>query len=293
MERRLDHMAKIGARDIDAYNKKSKERMPKVVIVIDELADLMSQNKRDVEAVIVRIAQMARAAGIHLVLATQRPSVDVITGLIKANVPTRIAFAVASQVDSKTILDQAGADKLLGRGDMLFTSPQISKPKRMQGAYVSDDEIERVITFLKQEGEPDYNYSVTEDVRTGGTIFSSEDSDPLLEDAIAIVLESGKASTSFLQRRMRIGYSRAARIVDLMEEAGIIAEQNGSKPREVLIDRWPPNDDQDDYADDDVEDQEEDDEGEEDQDREGIYDEDEEMDDHDAEGADDADENDD
>lgn len=240
MERRLDHLSKQGVRDIDSYNKKSKDRMPKIVIIIDELADLMSQNKRDVEAVIVRIAQMARAVGIHLVLATQRPSVDVITGLIKANIPTRIAFAVASGVDSKTILDQAGAEKLLGRGDMLFTSPSISKPKRIQGAYVSDDEIDRVVGFLKEQGEPDYNYQVTEDARTGGTSFSSEDADPMLNEAIEIVLESGKASTSFLQRRIKVGYSRAARIIDMMEEMGIVGPANGSKPREVLIDEWPP-----------------------------------------------------
>ena len=240
MERRLDHLAKQGTRDIDAYNKKCKDRMPKIVIVIDELADLMSQNKRDVEAVIVRIAQMARAVGIHLVLATQRPSVDVITGLIKANIPTRLAFAVASQVDSKTILDQAGAEKLLGRGDMLMTSPQISKPKRIQGAYVSDNEIERVVAFLKEQGEPDYNYQVTEDTKTGGTSFAGDDADPMLNEAIEIVLESGKASTSFLQRRIKVGYSRAARIIDMMEEMGIVGAPNGSKPREVLVDQWPP-----------------------------------------------------
>jgi len=239
MERRLDHLAKQGVRDIDAYNKKCKDRMPKIVIIIDELADLMSQNKRDVEAVIVRIAQMARAVGIHLILATQRPSVDVITGLIKANIPTRLAFAVASQVDSKTILDQAGADKLLGRGDMLMTTPQISKPKRLQGAYVSDEEIQRVVAFLKEQGEPDYNYQVTEDTRTGGTTFSSEDSDPLLNEAIEIVIESGKASTSYLQRRIKVGYSRAARIIDIMEDMGIVGGANGSKPREILVDEWP------------------------------------------------------
>ncbi len=239
MERRLDHLAKAGARDIDSYNAKSKERMPKVVIVIDELADLMSQSKREVEAVIVRIAQMARAAGIHLVLATQRPSVDVITGTIKANIPTRLAFSVASQVDSKTIIDMGGAEKLLGRGDMLVSTPQISKPKRLQGAYISDDEISKIIKFLKQEGEPDYNYQVTEDTRAGGSVFNSEDSDPLLEDAIQIVLQSKKVSTSFLQRRMRIGYSRAARIVDLLEEMGIVGPQNGSKPRVALITEWP------------------------------------------------------
>lgn len=240
MERRLDHLAKHGVRDIDSYNKKSKERMPKIFIIIDELADLMSQNKRDVEAVIVRIAQMARAAGIHLVLATQRPSVDVITGTIKANIPTRLAFSVASQVDSKTIIDQAGAEKLLGRGDMLYKTPAISKPRRVQGAYISDKEIKNIIDFLKEEGEPDYNYQITEDTKGGGTVIGSSDSDPLMEQAIEVILESGKASTSYLQRRMKIGYSRAARIVDLLEEAGIIGPQNGSKPRNVLITEWPP-----------------------------------------------------
>ena len=240
MERRLDHLAKNGARDIDSYNAKTKERMPKIVIVIDELADLMSQNKRDVEAVIVRIAQMARAAGIHLILATQRPSVDVITGTIKANIPTRLAFAVASQVDSKTILDVSGAEKLLGRGDMLMSTPALSKPHRAQGAYVSDGEIERVVKFLKKEGEPDYNYQVTEDTRSGGVALDAEDSDPLLQDAIAIVIDSNKASTSYLQRRLKIGYSRAARIMDIMFEIGIIGEARGSKPREVLVEEWPP-----------------------------------------------------
>lgn len=241
MERRLDHLAKHGVRDIDSYNKKSKERMPKICIIIDELADLMSQNKRDVESVIVRIAQMARASGIHLILATQRPSVDVITGTIKANIPTRLAFSVASQVDSKTIIDQAGAEKLLGRGDMLYTTPAISKPRRVQGAYISDKEIENIVTFLRQEGEPDYNYQITEDSRSGGAVLGgSEDSDPLLEEAIQIIIESQKASTSYLQRRMRIGYSRAARIIDLLEEVGAIGPQNGSKPREVLVESWPP-----------------------------------------------------
>lgn len=240
MERRLDHLAKFGARDIDSYNKKSEERMPKIVIVIDELADLMSQNKRDVEAVIVRIAQMARAAGIHLVLATQRPSVDVITGTIKANIPTRLAFAVASQVDSKTMLDVSGAEKLLGRGDMLISSPKHSKPKRLQGAFVSDEEIERIVNFLKKEGEPDYNYQVTEEARVGGTAIAAEDADDMLEEAIQTAIEAGKVSTSYLQRRLRIGYSRAASIVDMMEEMGVIGPQNGSKPREILVTEWPP-----------------------------------------------------
>jgi S-DNA-T family DNA segregation ATPase FtsK/SpoIIIE len=240
MERRLDHLAKHGARDIDSYNKKASERMPKIVIIIDELSDLMSQSKRDVEALIVRIAQMARAAGIHLILATQRPSVDVITGIIKANIPTRLAFAVASQVDSKTILDVSGAEKLLGRGDMLVSNPQHSKPKRLQGAYIDDEEIDRVVAFLKKEGEPDYNEAVVESEKTGSTMLDDADDEPLLEDAIEIVIDSGKASTSYLQRRMRIGYSRAARIVDILEEMGIIGEQNGSKPRDVLVDSWPP-----------------------------------------------------
>lgn len=241
MERRLDHLAKFGVRDIDSYNKKSKEKMPKIVVIIDELADLMSTtDKRGVESVIVRIAQMARAAGIHLILATQRPSVDVITGVIKANIPTRLAFAVASQVDSKTILDVSGAEKLLGRGDMLISTPQISKPKRLQGAFVSDDEIERVVNFLKKEGEPDYNLSVVEQEKTGGTVLDDGEDEPLLEDAIQEVIATGKASTSYLQRKMRIGYSRAARIMDIMSEMGVIGEANGSRPREVLVDEWPP-----------------------------------------------------
>lgn len=241
MERRLDHLAKFGVRDIDSYNKKSKEKMPKIVVIIDELADLMSTtDKRGVESVIVRIAQMARAAGIHLILATQRPSVDVITGVIKANIPTRLAFAVASQVDSKTILDVSGAEKLLGRGDMLISTPQISKPKRLQGAFVSDDEIERVVDFLKKEGEPDYNLSVVEQEKTGGTVLDDGEDEPLLEDAIQEVISTGKASTSYLQRKMRIGYSRAARIMDIMSEMGVIGESNGSRPREVLVDEWPP-----------------------------------------------------
>lgn len=241
MERRLDYLSKFGAKDIESYNAKSKERMPRIVIVIDELADLMSQNKRDVEAVIVRIAQMARAAGIHLILATQRPSVDVITGTIKANIPTRLAFAVASQVDSKTILDVAGADKLLGRGDMLMSTPELSKPKRAQGAYVSEAEIERVVDFLKAEGEPEYNHQITEGTSgAGGVMLDPSDSDPLLEDAINIAIDAGKVSTSFLQRRMKVGYSRAARIVDLMQELGIVGEADGAKPREVLVSEWPP-----------------------------------------------------
>ncbi|MBI4591943.1 DNA translocase FtsK [Candidatus Uhrbacteria bacterium] len=241
MERRLDLLSKVGARNIDGYNEKSQERMPRIVVVIDELADLMTASGREVEATIVRIAQMARAVGIHLVLATQRPSVDVITGLIKANIPGRIAFAVASQTDSRTILDQAGAEKLLGRGDMLFTSADVAKPKRLQGAFISTDEVEEVVHYLHRRGEPDYNLAVTE-ITKAGTVFDSAsgEGDNMLEEAIHVVLESGKASTSFLQRRLRLGYARAARMIDMMEEAGVVGPGSGAKPREILVDSWPP-----------------------------------------------------
>lgn len=240
MDRRLDILSKFGARDIAGYNARAEERMPKIVIVIDELADLMCASGREVEAAIVRIAQMARAVGIHLVLATQRPSVDVITGLIKANIPGRIAFAVASQTDSRTILDQSGAEKLLGRGDMLFTCAELSKPRRLQGAYISTGEIERIVSFLRHKGEPDYNMAVTEITKAGTVFDNMEETDPVLEEAIQIVLESGKASTSYLQRRLRLGYARAARIIDLMEQAGVVGPGSGAKPREILVDSWPP-----------------------------------------------------
>ncbi len=242
MERRLDFLSKFGARDIDAYNAKSAERMPRIVIIIDELADLMLQNKREVEGTIVRIAQMARAAGIHLVVATQRPSVDIITGTIKANIPTRLAFAVASQVDSKTILDTAGADKLLGRGDMLMSTPELSKPHRVQGAFVSDVEITKIVSFLKKESVPDYNYQIVEGQgsNSGGVIMGGENTDPLLDESIKLAIEAGRVSTSYLQRRMKVGYSRAARLIDLMEELGVVSGSDGAKPREILIDSWPP-----------------------------------------------------
>lgn len=243
MERRLDYLAKFNAKDIDSYNAKSSEKMPRIIIIIDELADLMIQNKRDVEATVVRIAQMARAAGIHLILATQRPSVDVITGTIKANIPTRLAFAVASQVDSKTILDVAGADKLLGRGDMLISNAELSKPKRIQGAFISEEEIEKVVEFLKKESVPDYNYQIiegTKDNGSGGVSMGGDSADPLLEEAIQIAIDAGRVSTSYLQRRMKIGYSRAARILDLLEEMGVVGGSDGAKPREVLVTEWPP-----------------------------------------------------
>lgn len=240
MERRLDVLSKFGARDITSYNEKAEEKMPKIVVVIDELADLMAVSGREVEGTIVRIAQMARAVGIHLILATQRPSVDVITGVIKANFPARIAFAVASLMDSRTILDCAGAEKLLGRGDMLYTSAEMSKPKRLQGAYLSDAEIERVVDFLKKEGTPEYNHAITETARTGTVLDDGDDGDPLLDEAIQAIIQAGRASTSLLQRRLKIGYGRAARVMDLLEERGVIGPGEGAKPREVLVTEWPP-----------------------------------------------------
>ena len=260
MERRYKLLAAEKIRNIKDYNKKLQSRakkiaiadengnvqehedgsMPYIVIVIDEMADLMMIAKRDVEALIVRLAQKARAVGIHLVLATQRPSVDVITGLIKANVPARISFTVASQVDSMTILDQAGAEKLLGQGDMLFYTPSMSKPKRIQGAWVTDDEVNKVTDHLRMQMSPQYNDEVVaQPVQLngkGGVVMDvSSDGDDMFKDAVRVVTESRRASTSLLQMRLKIGYSRAARIIAEMEERGIIGPANGSKPREVLI----------------------------------------------------------
>jgi S-DNA-T family DNA segregation ATPase FtsK/SpoIIIE len=241
MERRLDTLSKFGARDINSYNARAEKQMPKIILAIDELADIMTASGREVEAAIVRIAQMARAVGIHLILATQRPSVDVITGLIKANIPARIAFAVASQTDSRTILDMSGAEKLLGRGDMLFTCAELSKPRRLQGAFVSEGEVESVVEHLKIKAPPDYNYAITEQSRSASMFGdNTEESDPLAEEAIQIILESGKASTSYLQRRMRIGYARAARLIDILEDMGVVGPGEGAKPREILVEEWPP-----------------------------------------------------
>jgi S-DNA-T family DNA segregation ATPase FtsK/SpoIIIE len=243
MERRLRTMAEAGKRNIAEYNLiKKEEGMPYIVIVIDELADLMMMAARDVEALIVRLAQKARAAGIHLVLATQRPSVDVITGLIKANVPARIAFTVASQVDSRTIIDQMGAEKLLGRGDMLLLTSDMSKPKRVQAALIEDDETAKVTEFIKAQQLPQYNNEVvSQPVQLngkGGIVAdygANEADDDMWRDAIQVVIEGHKASTSLLQRRLRIGYGRAARLIETMEEQGIIGQADGSRPREVLI----------------------------------------------------------
>lgn len=241
MERRYDILNKAGKRNIQSYNQTSKEKLPYIVFVIDELADFMMTAGKDMEAAIIRLAQMSRAIGIHLILATQRPSVDVITGLIKANVPTRIAFSVASLVDSKTILDASGAEKLLGQGDMLFMTAEFAKPKRIQGAYLSDEEINDVVNYIKEKSGPaEYLEGVTDRQKVGGNAGvgldgNHGDEDELFEAAKEIIVKAGKASTSMLQRRLSIGYGRAAKILDMLEESGVIGPSNGAKPREVLI----------------------------------------------------------
>ncbi|MGH7234280.1 MAG: DNA translocase FtsK, partial [Candidatus Saccharimonadales bacterium] len=244
MERRLRTMAEVGKRDIGQYNlSKAEAGMPFIVIVIDELADLMMVAARDVEALIVRLAQKSRAAGIHLVIATQRPSVDVITGLIKANVPTRIAFTVNSQVDSRTIIDQAGAEKLLGSGDMLLLTSDMPKPKRVQAALIEEDETKKVVEFIRMQRPPQYDDEViSQPVQLSGkgSVVSEIGNsngidDDMWRDAVHVVLENRKASTSLLQRRLRIGYGRAARLIETMEESGIVGPADGSRPREVLV----------------------------------------------------------
>ena len=249
MENRYSLFAQKGVRDLKGYNKVVEEkedgvgRLPKIVIIIDELADLMMVAKNDVEDAICRLAQKARAAGMHLVIATQRPSVDVITGLIKANVPSRIAFAVSSQVDSRTILDSVGAEKLLGKGDMLYFPSGASKPSRVQGAFVSDKEVEKIVDFLKSNGEATYSEDIIETIENSSKTdkelaqeqAQDDDADSLLEEAIQTVVETGQASTSFIQRRFKVGYARAGRIIDQMEERGIISGYQGSKPRQVLM----------------------------------------------------------
>ncbi len=243
MERRYRTLAENKKRNIAEYNNlKKEEGMPYIVIVIDELADLMMMAARDVESLIVRIAQKARAVGIHLVLATQRPSVDVITGLIKANIPARIAFTTASQVDSRTIIDQIGAEKLLGQGDMLLLTADMPKPKRVQGAFISDEETNKVTDFIRMQRPPDYDDEVTSQPvqlnGRGGVVadYGGQDADDdMYKDAVRAVIEGRKASTSLLQRRLRIGYGRAARLIETMEEQGIISSADGNRPREVLV----------------------------------------------------------
>jgi len=239
MDRRYKLLSEAGKRNILEYNEASALPIPYIVILVDELADLMAVAQNDVEAAIVRLAQMARAVGIHLVLATQRPSVDIITGLIKANITSRVAFAVASQIDSRTILDSSGAEKLLGNGDMLYTSAEFNKPKRIQGAYIGEKEVKKVVDFFKvQTGAVIYNEEILEKPKRalgipGFEEGGSDDDDPLLNEAAEEVKRAGKASASLLQRRLRVGYARAARLLDILEAKGIIGPGDGAKPREV------------------------------------------------------------
>jgi len=255
MDNRYNVFAQKGVRDLKGYNALAEKeegmgKLPQIVIIIDELADLMMVAAKEVEDSICRLAQKARAAGMHLIIATQRPSVDVITGIIKANIPSRIAFAVSSQVDSRTILDQIGAEKLLGKGDMLFYPSGSPKPSRVQGAFVSDDEVEKIVSFVKSNGEATYNEDILESIENSNKsdkelaaeqgADDDDDTDPFLMEAIDIVVETGQASTSFIQRRFKVGYARAGRIIDQMEERGVISGYQGSKPRQVLMtmERW-------------------------------------------------------
>jgi S-DNA-T family DNA segregation ATPase FtsK/SpoIIIE len=266
MDRRYKLMSSLGVRNLAGYNQRIRdaiksgeplnnpfsltpespeplEEMPLIVVVIDELADLMMVVGKKVEQLIARLAQKARAAGVHLLLATQRPSVDVITGLIKANIPTRIAFQVSSKIDSRTILDQMGAEALLGQGDMLYLPPGSGYPQRVHGAFVADHEVHRVVQYLKQHGEPRYVDGVLDSVEDegdqaeGGTLASSEgsESDPLYDDAVALVLKSRRASISLVQRHLRIGYNRAARLIEEMERSGLVSTMQSNGNREVLV----------------------------------------------------------
>ncbi len=254
MDRRYELLQKAGSRDITSYNANGgkDEPLPYLVIVVDELADLMAQYGREVEGSIVRLAQMARATGLHLILSTQRPSVEVITGLIKANITSRIALQVASQIDSRTILDTAGAEKLLGGGDLLYVSSDLSKPKRIQGAYISEEEIHKVADFIRENNQAVFEGETPAfAVETGGSgtpgaasdIFGEYlegNDDEMYDEAVAVVGQAKKASASLLQRRLKVGYARAARLLDLMEERGIIGPGDGAKPREVYLEKLPP-----------------------------------------------------
>ena len=234
MEERYQLLAKVGARSVEAYNEK-QESVPYIVVVVDEFADLMTVAPDQIENAVQRLAQLARAVGIHLILATQRPSVDVITGVIKANLPARISFKVASKVDSRTVLDMNGADKLLGKGDMLFLRPGESKLIRIQGTLVKDEEIQRVVDFIKKQVEPIYDEEILK-VQQKSALGGGE-KDELYDEAVRIIMESNQASVSILQRRMRLGYTRAARIIDTMEQEGLVGPFEGSKPRKILVDR--------------------------------------------------------
>lgn len=246
MERRYALLDSLGCRDISSYNRKiveqhiATEKIPYLIVVIDEFADLMATTGKQLESVVARLAAMSRAVGIHLVLATQRPSIDVITGLIKANIPSRVAFMVASKMDSRIIIDQVGAEKLLGKGDMLYASATDPFPVRIQGAFISDQEVEDVVDAVKEWGEPEYiddEIFVDDDDDENSdqmSLFSGDGEDPLYEKALQIVVQAGKASASYIQRRLKIGYNRAARLVEDMEDRGIVGPANGSKPREII-----------------------------------------------------------
>lgn len=234
MEERYKLLAKVGVRSIEAYNEK-QERIPYIIVVIDEFADLMTVAADQIENAVTRLAQLSRAVGIHLILATQRPSVNVITGVIKANLPARISFKVASKVDSRTVLDMNGADKLLGKGDSLFLRPGESKLIRIQCTLVSDEEIEKVVGFIKNQGDPVYDEEILKEQHRGAT--GADEKDDIYDEAVRIIMESNQASVSILQRRLRLGYTRAARIIDSMEQEGLVGPFEGSRPRRILVDR--------------------------------------------------------
>jgi S-DNA-T family DNA segregation ATPase FtsK/SpoIIIE len=246
MEHRYELLSEKGARNIKQYNnkvaratktdgKEVPEQLPYIVIVIDELADLMMLASRDVEVALTRLAQMARAAGIHLILATQRPSVDVLTGIIKANFPTRLTFQVSSRTDSRTIIDTVGAENLLGNGDMLFLPPGTAKLQRIHGAYISENELSQITAFLRSQEKPEYDEEVTEVAAIQPAESEDDEYDERYDDAVALITKNGQASISMIQRHLRIGYNRAARIIEKMEKEGIVGPSDGAKPREVLV----------------------------------------------------------
>ena len=242
MEKRYKAFQKYHVRDIEGYKEAAKtdesmENLPYIVVIIDELADLMMTAASEVEDYIMRLAQKSRACGIHLVIATQRPTVDVITGTIKANIPSRISFAVTSQTDSRTILDTAGAEKLLGKGDMLFASSDSMRPLRIQGAFVSDKEVLNVVEHIKKESQASYDEKAIETVEEKSKVAEIDDEDELLDEATKIIIEENTASVSLLQRKLRVGYARAGRIIDQLETKGIVGPYEGSKPRKVLVDK--------------------------------------------------------
>ena len=252
MERRYKTFTEVGAKNIEAYNNLSGfQSMPYIIVFIDELAEIMLFSPSEVEDNICRLAQMARAVGIHLVLATQRPSVNVITGLIKANIPTRLSFAVASVTDSRVVLDAPGAEKLLGRGDMLYLPPDLAKPARIQGCFVNDRDLNTLIEYLKSQKTTEYDEQILNQPVSGGhngaknaptTGADIEEKDPMFDEAVKLVQDLGKASSSLMQRRLKLGYARAARVLDQLEQAGIVGPANGAKPREILIPHNTPSD---------------------------------------------------